>query len=71
MAILALSIVYAAHQQTDVVQAVFFGLKPAVMATVLDAVLRIGKRVVKNGVMIAIAIASFNSIFSCTRRFRC
>ncbi|MCE9553589.1 MAG: chromate efflux transporter [Planctomycetes bacterium] len=63
VAILGLSIVYACYQQTDIVQAIFFGLKPAVMAIVLQAVLRIGKRVLKNGTMIALAAASFVAIF--------
>ena len=43
VAILVLSITYACFQQTSFVQALFFGLKPAVMAIVLAAVLRIGK----------------------------
>ena len=63
VAILGLSIVYACYQQTDIVKAVFFGLKPAVMAIVLEAVLRIGKRVLKNGTMVALAAASFVAIF--------
>ncbi len=63
VSILALSIVYACWQQTDMVQAVFFGLKPAVMAIILEAVLRIGKRVLKNRVMVGLAAASFVAIF--------
>ncbi|MGE3406752.1 MAG: chromate efflux transporter [Pirellulales bacterium] len=61
--ILALSILYAQYQQTDMLQALFFGLKPAVMAIVLEAVLRIGKRVLKNGTMAALAAAAFVAIF--------
>ncbi len=61
--ILALSIMYARYEASTVVQALFFGLKPAVMAIVLEAVLRIGKRVLKNGTMVAIAVASFVAIF--------
>lgn len=63
VAIMLLSIVYACYQQTPVVQALFFGLKPAVMAIVVEAVLRIGKRVLKNNTMIAIAAVSFIAIF--------
>ena len=33
------------------------------MAIVVEAVLRIGKRVLKNGVMVAIAAAAFVAIF--------
>ncbi|MEX2172055.1 MAG: chromate efflux transporter [Pirellulales bacterium] len=62
-AILALSIMYARYQETHFVQAIFFGLKPAVMAIVLEAVLRIGKRVLKNGTMLTLAASSFVAIF--------
>ena len=61
--ILGLSIAYAEYQQTQFVQALFFGLKPAVLAIVIEAVLRIGKRVLKNSTMTAIAVASFIAIF--------
>ncbi len=63
VAILVLSIIYACFQETSFVQALFFGLKPAVMAIVVEAVLRIGKRVLKNRVMIALAAVSFIAIF--------
>jgi len=63
IAILILSIIYAEFQQTVLVSALFFGLKPAVMAIVVEAVLRIGKRVLKNGVMLAIAASAFVVIF--------
>ena len=62
-AILGLSILYAYYQQTDLVQAIFFGLKPAVLAIVIEAVLRISKRVLKNGAMLALAAAAFVAIF--------
>jgi len=61
--ILALSIMYARFENSTFVQALFFGLKPAVLAIVLEAVLRIGKRVLKNGTMIVLAVASFVAIF--------
>ncbi len=61
--ILALSILYAGFHDVQIVQAIFFGLKPAVMAIVVDAVLRISKRVLKNRMMIAIAMLSFVAIF--------
>ena len=61
--ILGLSIAYAYYQQTDFLQAVFFGLKAAVLAIVIEAVLRIGKRVLKNRTMVLLAVASFIAIF--------
>ena len=45
VAILALSILYVLYQQVPAVDAVFFGLKSAILAVVLQAVVRIGSRV--------------------------
>jgi chromate transporter len=63
LAIMALSLVYAAFGQVGVVQAVFFGLKAAVLAVVLEAVVRIGRRALKNRVMVGIAALAFVAIF--------
>ncbi|MDA0658843.1 MAG: chromate efflux transporter [Planctomycetota bacterium] len=61
--ILALSIVYATWHETNFVQAIFFGLKPAVMAIVLDAVRRIGGKVLKSRTMFVLAALSFVAVF--------
>jgi len=61
--IMALSYVYAAFGNVPVVAALFFGLKAAVLAIVLEAVFRIGKRSLKNRVMVALATAAFVGIF--------
>ncbi|MEM7346498.1 MAG: chromate transporter, partial [Chloroflexota bacterium] len=50
-------------QEVTWVQALFFGLKPAVMAVVAEAVVRIGRRVLKNEVMLGLAALSFIAIF--------
>ncbi|MCZ2500556.1 chromate transporter, partial [Xylophilus sp. Kf1] len=42
----------------------FFGLKAAVLAIVVQAVIRIGSRALKNRTMIGIAAASFLAIFA-------
>jgi chromate transporter len=63
VSILALSTVYALYGDTGVVAALFFGLKPAVLAVVVEAVVRIGKRVLKNGAMRALAALAFVGIF--------
>lgn len=63
VAIMALSLVYAAYGNVGLVQALFFGLKAAVLAVVLDAVVRIGRRALKNRVMVGIAAAAFVAIF--------
>ncbi len=63
LAIMALSIVYALYGDVGVIAALFFGLKAAVLAIVLQAVVRIGRRALKNRTMIALAAASFIAIF--------
>jgi chromate transporter len=63
VALLALSLAYAAFGQVAAVQALFFGLKPAVLAVVVEAVLRIGRRALKNEVMWGLAAAAFVAIF--------
>ena len=63
VAIMALSWLYAAFGNIGAVEALFFGLKAAVLAIVLDAVRRIGSRSLKNGPLKAIAAAAFIGIF--------
>jgi chromate transporter len=63
VAIMALSWLYAGLGDVPVVEALFFGLKAAVLAVVLEAVVRIGRRALKSGVMVAIAAAAFVAIF--------
>ena len=63
VSILALSMLYATYQQSSLVQALFFGLKPAVLAIVVEAVIRIGRRVLKSRELVAIAVAAFVAIF--------
>ncbi|MFM2096461.1 MAG: hypothetical protein RIS70_3585 [Planctomycetota bacterium] len=61
--ILGLSIAYVYWHDTELLQAVFFGLKPAVMAIVIEAVMRIGKRVLTNRLLIGLATVAFLAIF--------
>lgn len=63
VSILALSLLYVAFADVGFVDALFFGLKAAVLAVVVQAVIRIGKRVLKNAVMLTIAAAAFVAIF--------
>ena len=63
ISVLLLSVLYAGFQQITLVQGLFFGLKAAVIALVIEAVLRIARRVLKNEVMIGIAGLSFIAIF--------
>ncbi len=63
LVILGLSILYAGYQELSLVQAIFFGIKAAVLAVVIEAVLRIGKRALKNSFMYSLAAAAFVGIF--------
>jgi chromate transporter len=45
------------------VEGIFVGLKPAVVAVVVEAVVRIGKRSLKNRVMVLVAALAFVAIF--------
>src|SRR3954468_5197066 len=63
IAIMGLSYISAAFGKVGLVEAVFFGLKAAVLAIVIQAVFRVGKRALRNTVMIAIAALAFIAIF--------
>jgi chromate transporter len=63
IAIMGLSYVYAAFGNVSFVEALFFGLKAAVLAIVVEAVVRVGKRALKNRIMIALAATAFVAIF--------
>lgn len=59
----ALSALYAIFGRIGVVQALFFGLKAAVLAIVLEALLRVGRRALKSSGLIAIAALAFVGIY--------
>jgi chromate transporter len=63
IAIMALSTIYAAYGKVPLVVALFFGLKAAVLAIVLEAVVRIGRRALKSVEMLALAATAFVAIF--------
>jgi len=63
VAIMLLSWLYAGFGSIGTVQALFFGLKAAVLAIVLEAVIRIGKRALRNAAMVTLAAAAFIAIF--------
>jgi chromate transporter len=62
ISIMALSYVYAIYGNVPFVVALFFGLKAAVLAIVIEAVVRIGKRALKNNAMRLLAAAAFVGI---------
>ncbi|MFL6527865.1 MAG: chromate efflux transporter [Chthoniobacterales bacterium] len=58
-----LSYIYAAFGNVPWIAAVFYGLKPAVTAIVLAAVVRIGRKALRNAVMWSLAAAAFVAIY--------
>ncbi len=60
--LLGLSWIYAAHGALPAVAAVLAGVKAVVVAIVLDAVLRIGKRALRTPLAAALAIAAFAAV---------
>jgi chromate transporter len=63
LAIMGLSYIYAGLGNVGAVEALFFGLKSAVLAVVLQAVIRVGSRALKNRLMVGIAATAFLGIF--------
>lgn len=62
--LIALSWLYIAFGEVPVVAGLFYGIKPAVTAIVVQAAHRIGSRALKNNWLWAIAAASFTAIFA-------
>ena len=58
-----LSWIYAVFGSVGPVAAAFFGLKAAVLAVVLEAIVRVGKRALKTNAHLAIAAAAFVALF--------
>lgn len=63
VSILALSLLYAGLREVPLIAALFFGLKAAVLAVVIEAVLRIGRRALKSRLMVFVAALAFVAIF--------
>lgn len=62
LVMLALSLIYAILGQVPFIAAVFFGLKAAVLAIVIEAVIRIARRAFKTRWLVAISVFSFVAI---------
>lgn len=63
LSILSLSILYAAYQSTAFVHILFYGIKPAVIAIVLGALVHISKRALINVFSYCFAFGAFAGIF--------
>ena len=63
ISIMALSWVYVLFGHVELVAGLFFGLKAAVLAVVIEAVLRVGRRALRTRAMVFIAASAFVAIF--------
>lgn len=63
LSILALSYLYVLVGDLAAIAGLFFGLKAAVLAIVIQAVIRIGKRALSNAALFWLAVAAFVAIF--------
>lgn len=59
----ALSLVYAAYGNVRWISAIFYGFKPVVVAIVATALIRIGRKALKNEVMYLVAALAFVGLF--------
>ena len=60
--LIALSTVYLLLGEVTIVQGLLFGLKAAVLAVVLEALIKVSRRALKSGWMVVLAIAAFLGI---------
>ncbi|CAH1676958.1 Chromate transporter [Hyphomicrobiales bacterium] len=63
LVMLGLSILYVSWRHVPLIDGLFFGVKAAVLAIVIEAGLRISRRALGNGAMVAVAVAAFVAIF--------
>ncbi|HUF68622.1 MAG TPA: chromate efflux transporter [Longimicrobiales bacterium] len=63
VSILVLSVLYAGYRDVGMVEGLFFGLKPAVLAVVIEALVRLRRRALSGTVDVAIAAGAFMAIF--------
>ena len=64
LSILALSVVYAGWGDVPLVESIFYGIKPAVLAIVVHALVRIARRALASGYLLAVAVAAFVAIYA-------
>lgn len=69
LSILALSYLYVLFNDVSVVQGLFYGIKPAIIAIVLSALYRISQKSLKSGFYWLLAMAAFIALFFCNLSF--
>lgn len=63
LVVLTLSLIYAAYGQVPVVAALFTGVQAAVIAVVIEALIRVSRRALKSREAYVIALAAFAGLF--------
>jgi chromate transporter len=63
LVMVGLSLLYALGRGISAVDGALFGIKAAVLVIVVEALIRIGKRALKSGTLLALALAAFVGIF--------
>jgi chromate transporter len=63
LVILTLSLLYALYHEVPTVAAALFGLKAAVVAIVIEALIRVSRRALRDGRAVATAVAAFIALF--------
>ena len=58
-----LSYLAAAHSDVPAITGLLYGVQPVVIAIVVEAVLRIGKRTLNHGLLVAFAVAAFVALY--------
>lgn len=61
--IMGLSALYAQYHQFPLISALFFGIKAAVVALIIEAALRIGRRVLHTGFALTMSLVAFAALF--------
>src|SRR3712207_6131128 len=61
--LLLLSYLAVAHSDVPAITGLLYGVQPVVIAIVVEAVMRIGKRSLNHSVLVAFAVASFVAIY--------
>lgn len=64
VSILALSLLYAGYHEAGLVDAIFYGVKPAVVVVVVEAILRLRNRALHGRLSVTLALGAFVAIFA-------
>jgi chromate transporter len=62
--ILGIAVLYVRYGELDWMQGLLFGMQAATLAIVIEAVIRVGRKALKNRAMKLLAVASFVAIFA-------